>query len=222
MSTRPVPFDSAYAPRLLWWRDRWIGVLLAGGRVGARLELQLAGWYPPLAVDLRRRFGPWGLPSMVRPAFPRREVAGDGGRADGLGFDDTFTVGTPRAAFADALLDVPGRALQERLFAAGAGTCGVGGRRASFILGRIETEADMLRLFRSRGAVARAPRRVSVEVAPARALPPVRWCIHGAGERCARCGGTCTPTVFGATAGARCRAAWVRAGSRTVSCATRR
>ena len=154
MSTRPVPFGSAYAPRLLWWRDRSIGVLLAGGRFGARLELQLAGWYPPLAVEPRSRLGPWELPSMLTAAFPRREVAGDGGRSTGRGFDDTFTVGTPHAAFADALLDVPGRALQERLYAASVGTCWVGGRRAGFMLGRIETEAEVLRLFEDRGAVA--------------------------------------------------------------------
>jgi hypothetical protein len=189
MSTRPVPLGSAYAPRLLWWRDRWIGVLLAGERFGARLELQLAGWYPPLAAEPRSRFGPWELPSMVTWAFPRREVAGDGGRAAGRAFDDTFTVGTPHAAFADALLDVPGRALQERLFAEGAGTWWVGGRRAGFLIGRIETEAQVLRLFE---AVELWLEHLGAY--PSRLPPPglchlCGWCIHGAGERCARCGG---------------------------------
>jgi hypothetical protein len=177
-------------PLVLWRRDAWMGVLFDGFsqgkvRLGPRLALQLAPFYPPLVVEPMTRPGPLAKPGLLGEDFAGYKLSsGD------APFDADFSAASPHPSFGQAFLDPEGRALLRRLRGAGAAAMSISGRIAMFLLGDVSGEPAVVAMFDAVEACLTHLTRL-----PPLARPPDGLChlcgyeLRGAVEHCEKCGG---------------------------------
>jgi hypothetical protein len=178
-------------PRLLWWRESWVGILfddLTRGaiRLGPRLAVQLRAFYPPVVIEPVTRLGPWQVPGMLGAGSKRLPFhTGD------AAFDADFACSTPLPAFARMLLDPEGRALVRRLFAAGAGSFTLSGRCVFFLLsGNLGSAPQVVEMFAAVEAwLTHLTRLPPLSPPPEPLCALCGWVVRGTAERCGTCGG---------------------------------
>jgi hypothetical protein len=171
------------SPRLVWWQRRWLGVFFDVAKLGPRLVLLVDGFFPGTAVEPISKLGPFDMPRMITWGYLGERIAlGD------PSFDRAFAVESAHPEFARALFDEQGRALVQRMRAAGISGWAAGGRSMTFMLGWVAGEAELAEIL----ATVEAWMDHLHRLAPLTPGPNLcHLCaagIVGAGTRCTHCG----------------------------------
>jgi hypothetical protein len=182
MGTTPSLF-AMMAPRLVWWRERWLGVFFDVAKVGPRLVLLVDGFYPGTAVEPITKLGPFPMPRMITWGYLGERIAlGD------ASFDQEYAVESAHPDFARALFDEQGRGLVRRMRAAGISGWVASGRSMTFMLGWVAGEAELAEILATVEAWI-------THLHAAKPLAPGPTLCHlcaagvvGAGTRCEHCG----------------------------------